>query len=211
MDQTAARHVIGPALVLSLCWVAGGQAFPIEQRPEARMLLAGDRNGPVNPAPTPASTTHGATPSPGAPEHPHNPASGKGTRASPLVWAGATRLVRDSSPRSSSAFAQPSPIASSGLTPQAAQTARSPRAWLIGLIWVIWCAGFAWLVWFIWFVWFHHKHTTPPPHTTARSTDADGLFSVLPRGTDVPESTTKEMASRRGEGGSMPPDTVFTP
>jgi hypothetical protein len=158
MSRNAARRAIGATLVLSLCWVAGGQAFPLEPRPAVRILLAGDRHGPTNPAPIPGSTTLTV-----APVQKRNHALVKGLRESPLMWAGATRLVRDAAPRSSRAFAQTSPIASSGRTPQEAQTGRSPRAWLIGLIWVIWCVGCAWLVWCIWAVWFHHRHT-PPPH-----------------------------------------------
>ena len=148
MYKNSALLSIGAALVVSLCCVDVGQAFPIEQRQKAHILLAGDMTGPANPATTPESTTQGSTMSTGAPGHQHNTASVKGTRESPLVWAGATRLVRDAAPRSSRAFAQTSPIAASGLTPQEAQTGRSPRAWLIGLIWFIWCVGFAWLVWF---------------------------------------------------------------
>ena len=123
--------------------------------------MTGDRHGPANPATVPGSTTPTV-----APVQKSNQASVKGLRDSPLVWAGATRLVRDAAPRSSRAFAQTSPIASSGLTPQEAQTGRSPRAWLIGLIWFIWCVGCAWLVWFIWF---NHLHTTP--HTHHRTVD----------------------------------------
>lgn len=159
MDQTAARRAIG-ARGGGWCGGAGGQACPLEQRPATRIRLAGDRNGPVNPAPTQDSTMHGATPSPGAPGHQHNVAPVQGLRASPLV--------RDAAPRSSSAFAQTSPIAASNRTPQEAQTARPRRAWPIGLIW---------------FIWFNHLHTTPP---TARSTDADGLFQGPAEGNGCP-------------------------
>ena len=53
-------------------------------------------------------------------------------------------------------------------------------------------------------------HDTPHPPQNGRRMLTD-CSSIRPRGTDVPESTIHEMASRRGEGGSMPQDMVFTP
>ena len=188
MSRNAAWCAIGATLVVSLSCVDVGQAFPIEQRPAARILLAGDMTGTANPATVLGSNTPTV-----APVQKSTQASVKGLRESPLVWAGA--------PRSSRALAQTSPIAASGLTPPAAQTAHPRRAWLIGLIWSgsSGCSSGS------------TTYTRHPTYTTERLTDADGRFSILPRGTDVPESATNAMASHRGEGGSMPQAMVCSP